>query len=785
MLSAVQGLSHQAFRNCNMRKTLAVATVFGLGLGLLAGCSKQSTSASDATTAVAGNAQVQRIGVPRPTLGYVAHFASLPDRGELLAYDHVLGVKRGGAYTAYPVSISEEHALNAMSKGDLVLNAPDGQPIRLKYESHVEHPDGNWTWIGRNADGASAVLTFGENAVYGTIPQGTSDVLRVTMAGGHSYLVATDRSKLAGLGGMPHVKGGDFMTPPKRSGTGSLSGHGMFASVAHPSATLAAAPTVIDVLVGFTDGYAAGLGGASVAQTRIANLVDYTNVAYNNSGVTMRVRLVGYKQVSYPDNTDNGDTLQKMSGFDASGPITPDSRFNDLRAMRETVGADLVMLVRKFTTPENGGCGIAWLIGGNQAGITTADAPYGYSVVSDGQDRDTDGNNYYCIDATLAHELGHNMGQAHNKEDSKNDDNSQSYGLHAYSFGYREASSTGFHTVMAYPSSGDQVSVPYFANPNVKYIGRVTGIANESDNVRSMNIAMPVVSNFRATVVPVVGKARNDFNADGKSDILWRNFSTGANTIWKSADATTQQAVSSVATSWSVAGTGDFDADGRADILWRNTAGNNTIWKGGNSATQQAVTTVSSAWQVAGTGDFDGDGKADILWRSTSGGNVIWKSAKSTTQQAVSTLATTWRVAGVGDFDGDGKADILWRNTSGANAIWRSGNAATQITISSVGTAWNVAGIGDFDGDGRSDVFWRSTSGGNAIWKSGNSATQQSMLSLTTDWTAVSVGDFDNDGKSDIFWRKLSTGNNVIWKSANAATKTYPASLPTQWRVVG
>src|SRR3546814_12206531 len=62
------------------------------------------------------------------------------------------------------------------------------------------------------------------------------------------------------------------------------------------------------------------------------------------------------------------------------------------------------LLVRAFRTPENAGCGIAWLIGGGETGIVQADAPFGYSVVSDGTDLDEgDDNTYFCREETLAH----------------------------------------------------------------------------------------------------------------------------------------------------------------------------------------------------------------------------------------------------------------------------------------------------------------------------------------------------------------------------------------------
>ena len=99
----------------------------------------------------------------------------------------------------------------------------------------------------------------------------------------------------------------------------------------------------------------------------------------------------------------------------------------------------------------------------------------------------------------------------------------------------------------------------------------------------------------------VVGSG--DYNGDGRSDILWRNGSTGANTIWRSANAATRQAVGTVSTSWRVVGSGDYNGDGRADILWRNSStGANTIWRSANQATPQAVTAVTDqAWAVAGS----------------------------------------------------------------------------------------------------------------------------------------------------------------------------------------
>lgn len=771
-----------------MRNHLTAAIL----LGLLASCSSEQGPSDSNMTAAAGNALQDKTALPFAARSAMSSFASLPDRGELLAYEQGRKTKHSGAYTAYPVGISEAHALHAMQTGEMVVKAPNGELLRLKYESHEESPDGNWTWIGRNADGAEAILTFGEKAVFGVIPQGAADTLRLTMSAGQSWLVQTDRSKLAGLDGTKRRAGGDQLVPPKLAGSGSPS----LASLRAESVTAnaAASSAVVDVLLGYTNGFASQYGGQSQAVTRLNNMVAITNQAYANSGVNMRARLVKAVQVTFPDNTDNGDALEKLTGYkagDNGGEITPDPAFDALRAARDESGADLVSLVRAFRTPENQGCGIAWLIGGDQTGISEADAPFGYSVVSDGTDIDEDDDNtYFCREETLAHEMGHNMGQAHNSEDS------DSSGVHAYSYGYRESSTDGFYTVMAYPvTDGNQAGIRYFANPDIKFSGRATGVANQSDNVRSMNQTMPIIATFRDTKVPGSGAAKNDFNGDQFSDILWRDQSGGANVIWRSGSSANAQAVSAVNNlAWKVVGSGDFDGDGKADILWRNSStGANQYWKGGDSTKAVVLSLVSNqAWKVAGVGDFDGDGKDDILWRnSATGANAVWKSGSTATEMAVTTVGNLeWQIAGVGDFNGDGKDDILWRNTRyGKNQVWRSGDSSTITALATVGKlSWKIVGAGDFNGDGADDILWRDTaSGRNAIWLSGNANSQQKTTGVSKlSWGVAGVGDFNGDGKSDILWRNSADGRNTIWRSGNDATQISVSSRPVpNWVAVG
>lgn len=771
----------------------------GILLGLLAGCSSDQAPVADLAKAAAGNAKsAPAFAFRSPSLS----FASLPDRGELLAYEKGRQIKHKGAYTAYPVAISEAHALHAMQSGEMVVNAPNGEPIRLTYERHEENQDGNWTWIGRNADGAEAILTFGEKAVFGVIPQGATETLRLTMSAGQSWLVQTDRSKLAGLDGAVRREGGDQLIPPKLTGAGSAA---MASMQAEPvTAGAAASSAVVDVLLGYTNGFASQLGGVSQANTRLVNMVAITNQAYTNSGVNMRVRLVKTLQVNYADNTDNGDALEKLTGYRAGtdgGPITPDPAFNALRAARDETGADLVSLVRAFRTPENAGCGIAWLIGGGQTGIVKEDAPFGYSVVSDGTDLDEgDSNTYFCREETLAHELGHNMGQAHNEEDSKDDDGTLSYGLHEYSFGYRESSSTGFYTVMAYPQAdSSQFSIRYFANPSINYSGRATGVANKSDNVRSLNQSMPIVATFRDSVVPSPGGAlaKNDIDGNGKSDLLFRFWRSAPNNFiyWEMNGPTIRRAgTNTLGVSYHIAATGDFNGDGKLDLIWTSAARDVIMWRGtGASFVKTKVGTYGEGWAIVGAGDVDGNGKSDLLFRynrSVANNFIIWQmNGPNVVRTQKETLGASYKLSATGDFDADGRLDLIWTSANRDVLMWRgTGTGFVKTNVGSYGVGWSIAGAGDVDGNGTSDILFRyskSASNNIVFWlMSGSTVIDTMSDTLGASYSLAATGDYNGDGKLDLVWTSASR-DVIMWRGTGSSfVKDFVANYGSGWAIV-
>ncbi len=312
-------------------------------------------------------------------------------------------------------------------------------------------------------------------------------------------------------------------------------------------------------------------------------------------------------------------------------------------------------------------------------------------------------------------------------------------------------------------------------------------------------------------VVGPIADVRNDFNGDGRSDILWRNvdgqLSNWLGTATGGFVQNNANAASVVPTSWQVAGTGDFNGDGRDDILWRNTDGQLSNWLGTASGgflpnNANAAAVVPVAWQVVGTGDFNGDGRDDILWRNSDGTVSDWLGTAAggftpNDANAARFVPTSWSVVGTGDFNGDGRDDILWRNSNGQISDWlgqANGGFVLNdaIALTNVDTAWHVVGTGDFNGDGRDDILWRNDNGQLSNWLGqanggfiNNGAIAGTFVPLA--WSVVAVGDYNGDGRDDILWRNTN-GTVTDWlgnangsftpNDANAA-----AAVPVSWEV--
>jgi hypothetical protein len=231
--------------------------------------------------------------------------------------------------------------------------------------------------------------------------------------------------------------------------------------------------STIDLLVVYTPAAREFLARFSGIENMVALSVAEGNVAFANSGVLPRLRLVQLAEVAYDEPTlvfeDLGSMLLKLAD-------PTDGAMDEAHALRDRYGADLVQLIPRSTE----GCGVAFIMGGSN---NTAFAANAFGVTS---------SVCLSLSGTLIHEIGHNLGCNHAPDDSTG------RGAFDYSFGYKHPKRL-FHTVMAYDCLLGCPAVLHFSNPDVLYQGEPTGTATQN-NARSINNVRHVVANFRASV---------------------------------------------------------------------------------------------------------------------------------------------------------------------------------------------------------------------------------------------------------------------------------------------
>ena len=223
----------------------------------------------------------------------------------------------------------------------------------------------------------------------------------------------------------------------------------------------------IDVLVPYTPEARRRAGGHRAILAEIDHRVAWTNEAYAASDVVHRVRLVGAVEVEYDERGRSAD-YNALHNED-------DGHMDDVHALRYSLAADVVVL---RTT--SGGVASRLTYPGHWHNSQFTFATFGGRVT------------------TFAHELGHLLGIAHEREDG-------STNLpFPYSHGYagRVPNERGFSTIMV-SWGGD---LPRFSNPRQRHRGVPLGVPGEeptgsadgpADAARSMNETRREVANFR------------------------------------------------------------------------------------------------------------------------------------------------------------------------------------------------------------------------------------------------------------------------------------------------
>ena len=183
-------------------------------------------------------------------------------------------------------------------------------------------------------------------------------------------------------------------------------------------------------------------------------------------------------------------------------------------------------------------------------------------------------------------------------------------------------------------------------------------------------------------------EASGDYDGNGMTDLVWRHHVSGVNVMWlMEGENVRDQTVIGGGADWRLVATDhDFDvnADGTTDLIWRQASTGANVVKRMQGSTELSATVLpggDSDWEIAATGDYDGDGSSDVLWRQASTGSVVqWRLVDAVFQQATWMGGSLdWSVVGSEDADGDGSSDVLWRQVSTGVTVLRRADGSSRV----------------------------------------------------------------------------------------------------------